>query len=335
MPQVKRPVLLPLALVCAAGWTAAQTAILRPDGSPPEDPALRAEAVRLLEQANQVSIPARWSGHEMTIRFHVLSPAPGEAADGQYVSSVSDDGLRRQYWHYGAYEHTLIRNGRRVNEIGPRGLQPVAVRLATSLAPIYLIRFDNQDVIRSIVDDPSGSRCIHFDTAGGDSLQSNEVCVDARYGWLLSVRIGDTLTRNSNFFPLLGAFFPGHIERWSAGRKVIEVEESLVLKNDYPEDYFSVPENSAVYICREFRRAFEVNTPQPPAGPSIQITDIRLQGLIGADGKVSNLKALDSSRPDLNEEAVKLVSTWTFQPATCEGNRVVWGSTFTVHFKGR
>jgi hypothetical protein len=335
MPLVNRPVLLPLALVCVAGWTAAQTAILRPDGSPPEDPALRAEAVRLLERANQVSIPARWVGNELTIRFHVLSPAPGEAADGEYVSSVSDDGLRRQYWHYGAYEHTLIRNGWSVGEIGPRGLQPVAVRLATALVPIYLIRFDNQDVIRSIVDASPGSRCIQFDTISGDRLQSNEVCVDPRNGWLLSVRIGDTLTRNSNFFPLLGAFFPGHIERWSAGRKVIELEESLVLKNDYPEDYFIVPENSAVHVCQEFRRAFEVNTPQPPPGSSIQITDIRLQGLIGTDGRVSTLKPLDSSRPDLNDEAIKLVSTWTFQPATCEGKPVVWGSTFTVHFKGR
>jgi TonB family protein len=209
------------------------------------------------------------------------------------------------------------------------------VRLATALVPIYLIRFDNQDVIRSIRDTAPDARCVQFDTISGDRLQSNEVCVDPHNGWLLSVRTGDTLTRNSNFFPFQDAFFPGHIERWSTGRKVIEIDHTLVLKSDYPEDYFTPPEGSTSYICQQFRRAFEVNTPQPPAGSSIQITDIRLQGLIGANGQVSNLKPLESSHPDLNEEAVKLVSTWTFQPATCDGRPVIWGSTFTVHFKGR
>jgi hypothetical protein len=335
MPLVNRPVLLPLALVCAAGWAAAQTAILRPDGSPPEDPAVRAEAVRLLERANQVSEPSVWPANEMTLRFHIAAPVAGDPYDGEYVSSSGGAGLRRQHWRFGAYEYTQIRNGPRVAVTGSRAPQPALVNLLTELAPISLIRFDNQDVIRSIADSSPDARCIQFDTVTGDRLQSNEVCVDPRNGWLLSVRIGDTLTRNSNFFPFQGSFLPGHIERWSAGRKVIELEESLVLKNDYPEDYFMVPENSAVHICQEFRRAFEVNTPQPPPGASIQITDIRLQGLIGTDGRVSTLKPLDSSRPDLNEEAIKLVSTWTYQPATCEGKTVTWGTTFTVHFKGR
>jgi hypothetical protein len=335
MPLVNRPVLLPLALVCVAGWTAAQTAILRPDGNTPEDPALRAEAVRLLERANRVSIPAVWPANEMTLRFHVTSPAPGDPYDGEYVSSSGGAGLRRQYWHYGAYEHTLIRNGQRVSEVGPRFLPTAAMTLLTQLAPIYLIRFDNQDVIRSIRDAAEDARCIQFDTISGDRLQPNEACVDPRNGWLLSVRTGDTLTRNSSFFPFQGAFFPGHIERWSASRKVIEIEETLVPKNDFPEDYFTVPEDSTIYICQQFRRAFEVNTPQPPPGASIQITDIRLQGLIDANGRVSSLKPLDSSRPDLNEEAIKLVSTWTYQPATCDGKPVIWGSTFTVEFKGR
>jgi len=335
MTLVNRPVLLPLALVCVAGWAAAQTAVLRPDGSPPEDPALRAEAVRLLERANRVSIPSVWGANELSIHFHVMSPAAGDAHDGEYVNSVTDDGRRRQHWRYGTYDHTLIRNGQRIGEIGPRTLHPVPVRLAMELTPIYLVRFDNQDVIRAIADTSPDARCIQFDTISGDGLQANEACVDPRNGWLLSVRTGDTLTRNSNFFRFQDAYFPGHIERWSAGRKVIEVEETLVPKSDFPEDFFAVPENSTTYICEQFRRAFEVSTPQPPAGSSIQITDIRLQGFIDATGRVVGLKPLDSGRPDLNEEAIRLVSTWTFKPATCNGSPVNWGSTFTVHFKGR
>jgi TonB family protein len=335
MPLVNRPVLLPLALVCVAGWAAAQTAILRPDGSPPEDPVLRAEAVRLLERANHLSTPSLWPANEMTLRFRVAAPAPGDPFDGEYVSSVGGAELRRQHWRYGAYEYTQIRNGQRLSLTGSQTPQPAVVSLLNEMAPIYLVRFDNQDVIRSIADSSPDTRCIRFDTVTGDRLQSNAVCVDPRNGWLLSVRTGDTLTRNSNFFPFQGSFLPGHIERWSAGRKVIELDETVVLKSDYPEDYFTVPESSTGFICQQFRRAFEVNTPQPPPGSSIQITDIRLQGLIDTNGRVLSLKPIESSHPDLNEEAIKLVSTWTYQPATCEGKTVTWGTTFTVHFKGR
>ena len=52
-------------------------------------------------------------------------------------------------------------------------------------------------------------------------------------------------------------------------------------------------------------------------------------------GRVSGLKVIDSTRTDLNDEAMKLVASWTYQPASCEGKAVVWGTTFTVHFKGR
>jgi hypothetical protein len=335
IPRAKRQVLFALALVCAMGWAAAQNATLRPDGKPPEDPQLRAEAVRLLERANHLSTPSSWPPNEMTLHFRIAAPAPGNPNEGEYVSSIGGPGLRRQHWHYGAYENTQIRNGQRLSVSGSQTPQPTFLGLLTELAPIYLVRFDNQDIIRSIADSAAETRCIQFDTITGERLQSNEACVDARNGWLVSVRIGDTLTRNSKFFPFQGAFLPGHIERWSGGRMVIELEESVVLKSGYPEDFFTVPEGSTGFICQQFRRAFEVNTPQPPPGTGIEITDIRLQGLIGTDGRVVNLKPLDTAHPELNEEAMKLVSTWTYQPATCQGNPVTWGTTFTVQFKGR
>ena len=89
----------------------AQTAVLRPGSGPPEDPQLRAEAVRLLERANHLSSPAVWPPNVLTLRFHVPNPAP----DGEYVSSVGGFKLRRQEWRYGTYQTTQIRNGDRFN----------------------------------------------------------------------------------------------------------------------------------------------------------------------------------------------------------------------------
>ena len=161
------------------------------------------------------------------------------------------------------------------------------------------------------------------------------MCVDPHEGWLLSIRIGDTVTRNSEYFAFQGAYLPGHVEKWSAGQKVIEFEQSIVAKSEFPADFFDPGADASAYVCQQFRRAYAINTTQPPAGASILITDIRLQGIIDDKGRVVNLKALDTAHPELNEEAIKLVSTWTFQPATCDGNTVMWGTTFTVHFVGR
>jgi len=61
---------------------------------------------------------------------------------------------------------------------------------------------------------------------------------------------------------------------------------------------------------------------------------VKLQGVVTEAGRVIALKPVELSHPDLNEEAVKLVSTWTFSPATCGGKTVGYATIFVVHFKG-
>ena len=320
----------------SALFVSAQTATLRPEANPIEDPQLRAEAVGLLERANQISTPGVWPPNVMTLRFRVPDPPVGFPAEGDYVSSVGGPGLRRQHWNYGAFQYTQVRSGQRLKYEQAVVPMPAVLNLLNEMAPIYLVRFDNQDIIRALVTPSPGVRCIQFETVAGERLQSNEICVDEKNGWLLSIRAGDTLTKNSDFFPFGKSFLPGHIERWRNNRLQMEVDETVVLKNDYPPDFFTVPENSTGHICQDFRRAFEVSTPQPsPRGASIDVTDIRLAGYIDTNGRVNGLKPIETTHPDLNEEALKIVSNWTYTPAACGGNPVTWGTTFTVHFKGR
>jgi hypothetical protein len=272
----------------------------------------------------------------MTLRYRVGKPAPGDPYEGDYFSSVGGHGLRHQEWHYGAYQFTQIRNGTRLALSGSGVPQPGILRVLDHIAPIYLVHFDGQDIIRSITGPVGGTRCVQFDTVAGDHEQSsNEICVDDRNGWLLSIRTGDTLTTTSNFFPFEKSFLPGHIERWKGGEMVMAVDEAVVLKSDYPEDYFTVPASSTGFICQEMRQPFAVNTPQPPQGSSISVIDVQLQGWVTTTGRVASLKPVDLTHPELNEEAINLVSTWTYTPATCAGTPVGYGQTFTVHFKGR
>jgi hypothetical protein len=171
-----------LSLAVAGLPAYAQTATLRAGSGPPEDAILRAEAVRLLKRANHLSAPAVWPPNVMTLRFHVPDPAPGDPYDGEYVSSVGGHKLRRQEWHYGAYQVTQIRNGDRLNGTQPKVPTPGILKVLDQLAPIYLVHFDGQDIIRSITGPVEGTRCIQFDTVTGDHEQANEICVDGQHG---------------------------------------------------------------------------------------------------------------------------------------------------------
>ena len=322
------------ATIFCATLMSAQTATLRPEARPAEDPQLRAEAVGLLERANRVSTPELWPPNQMKIRFRVPNPAPGDPVEGEYISSIGGPDLRRQDWHYGAFEPTQIRNGPRLSLTHNTVQEPPILELLPQITPIYLGRFDHEDIIRSIVPGPDGQRCIHFDTVFGDRQQLGVICVDRDQGWLASIRIGDQVTRNSKFFTFQGASFPGHVERWVGDQELIEVETSIQLKNDFPADFFSVPE-SAAFLCPDFRRAFAEHTPQPPVqSSSSDVHDVELLGMIGIDGHVSALRPIDRVRPDLNERAMALVATWTYTPATCNGQPAAWQRLFTVHFKG-
>jgi hypothetical protein len=313
-----------------------QTATLRADSGPPEDPQLRAEAVRLLEQANRLSDPATWPSCVITVHFRVGTPAPGDAYEGDLVWSVGSPTLRRQEWHYGAYQLTRIRNGDRLNfsrtDVPPPGI----LKVVNELMPIYQVHFDNRDTVRSIAEPAAPSRCIEFDTVEGDHQQGNQICVDGKNGWLLSIRTGDTTTRTSNFFPFGESFLPGHIERWIGGQMLIAIDQTIVPKNDFPQDFFGVPENTNGFLCPDLHAPYPVNTPQAPQGDaSIAVIDVQLQGIVLTTGRVVSLTPVETTYPELNAEAVKLVSTWTFTPATCSGKPVGYGTTFTVHFKGR
>ena len=90
------------------------------------------------------------------------------------------------------------------------------------------MRFDEQDMIRSIAEGPSKSGCIQF-------------------------------------------------QRSSA--------TAIVPRNDYPPDYFSVPETATGFICHDFRRAYAENAPEPPLhASSLDVQDVKLFGTIDSDG---------------------------------------------------
>ncbi len=327
-----------LSLSCTALlWP--QTAKLRPETAPVEDSRLRAEAVRLLERANAVSTPA-WRANETIIGFHLLDSALGTPADGELRISVAAPLVRRSEVAYGSYRYTEVYNLGQAAVARSEPAEPAVITHVRDLVPITLVNFDREDIIRSIDDatvDGRRARCIEFDSLSGDRQQSGQACTDSQEGWLLSLRQGNTTIRQSAFFRFGDAWLPGRIERLTGETPKLVITQIVQIRSEYPSGQFAFPDNATVRpICREYRRAYAINTPQPRAATnSTDVVDIRVHGNIGENGRPTGVTAVDTARPELAAEAVRVVSSWSFQPAVCDGSPTIADAEFTVHFRGR
>jgi hypothetical protein len=246
---------------------------------------------------------------------------------------------KRWEFIYGAYKFVQVQNGPEFATYRSEPSEPASLTTVRKLLPAFHGQFEHADVIRRIADanvDNYPARCVDFDTLKGDQQQSGQVCVDSRNGLLLLVRQGDETIRQSGFFAFNNAFLPGHIERWAGNEKLLEIDSKVVVRTEYPPEYFNYPDGAAIsHSCREFHRAFADDTPQPaPKTQSNEAVAVRVHGKIGKDGKPYGLKVLDPVRSDLAEEAVRVVSKWTYHPAMCEYQPATMETDFEVRFKG-
>jgi hypothetical protein len=316
----------------------AQTTTLRPDAVPAEDPEMRAEAVRLMERADMLTTPV-WPANEEFVDFRVLQPAAGEASEGSMKIGVKTPANKRWEFTYGTYKFIKVQNGSEFATFRSESAEPAALTSVRRLVPVFQGRFEPADMIRHIEDstvDGRPARCIDFDTLKGDQQQSGQVCVDAQSGLLLSVRQGDETIRQSAYFRFNNASLPGHIERWVGNEKLLEIDSKVVVRTEYPPEYFDYPAEAKIdNACRSFHRAFADRVPQPePRAQTNEAITVRVHGRVGKDGKTSSLKVLDAVRPDLAEEALRVVSGWTFHPAMCEYQPATQETDFEVRFKG-
>jgi len=75
--------------------------------------------------------------------------------------------------------------------------------------------------------------------------------------------------------------------------------------------------------------------PRNPFSQGTSIVDVVVRGFITHKGAVQPTVIVSSLRPDLNEEAMKLVATWKFTPLMCNDQIAATVAHFVVHFQGR
>jgi hypothetical protein len=116
-----------------------------------QDVQLRQEAVRLLERANAVSLSPNLPNLERSDTFRVLDSDSG-AREGAFTRVVVQGTGGRDEITFGDYHVVNVWTGGHLATTRTRELAPPEVHNLMRLTPIYLVRFDHEDVIHAITE---------------------------------------------------------------------------------------------------------------------------------------------------------------------------------------
>lgn len=302
-----------------------------------QDLKLREEAIRLLERANAVSSSPKLPNLERVDTFRAFGAAGVQ--EGSFSRVVIQGTGRREEYTFGDYHLVNVWTQKQVAVAGTPRILPAELVNVLRVTPIWLVRFDGEDVIHGITERPIGghaARCIAFDTIKGQHTDNNELCVDATSGVLVLERLGGELIENSDFFPFAGALIPGKINYTQGGVQRIEIMQTMTALTATDANVLAPPPDSRLHkVCTTYRRPFGESMPQPQPGAGGGSADIVLRGMVGVDGQVYDPTVQSSERADLNAEALALVKQWTFIPAMCDGHPDAHEADITLHFQGR
>lgn len=306
-----------------------------------EDVKLRQTAMQMLERANAASTTPTRPKFEHIINFRVYASDANQAGQGQLKMIWAGPTERRNDTSFGDFHLVNIWYGDELFISGKKGEPtPAIIRRAMKFLPLHLVRFDHEDIIRSIEDGVvrgRAGRCIEFDTSFGNTVNNNEICVDKELGTMLRFRDGEETEEYSEYFQFSGAYLPGRTDIFRNGAQIIELHQTYApLLEPVDPGIFAPPAGAEVRKkCQQTRQAFGVSMPQPKSGVGDQVTDVVLQGVIGPDGKVYLPVIMTSDRPDLNQEALNILSRWSYTPALCDGKPNWDKGEFILHFQGR
>jgi hypothetical protein len=230
-----------------------------------QDVKVREQAEHLLERANAVSSSPHLPDLERMETFRVFGE--GDVKEGSFTRVVVQGTGRRDEYTYGDYHFLNVWTEKQVAVVGSPHLLPPELVNVLRITPIWLVRFDSEDVIHTITVgklNGDAARCILFDTVKGERTDNNELCVDAANGTLVLEKLGGEVIENSEFFPLAGALMPGRISYSFAGVRTIEITQTMTPLTDADANVLVAPENAHMHkICTTYRRPSECRCHSP------------------------------------------------------------------------
>ncbi len=241
---------------------------------------------------------------------------------------------------FGDWKASMIFANNEIGKIGPWDFPPYAVRRLLGLVPFSVGQFDNQDVVRAIRDGGAGGQeaeCVDYDTIRGERKTSNTICVSKADGTLLEMSDRGRTIEYSKYGDVVGAKYPQHIEYREDSGFHFSGDLTMTKLESVSDDTFAIPSGAqGGTLCKTASAPVPLNAPQPEAkgGAEAPVVDVVVRVFITSSGTVVQPHVMKAGNADLDEAAVKLVQTWAFDPATCNGkpNTVPWD--LVVHYQG-
>jgi Gram-negative bacterial TonB protein C-terminal len=152
-------------------------------------------------------------------------------------------------------------------------------------------------------------------------------------GPLVRWSVGGEIIENTDFSDFEGILLPRHVRHYIDGKLRMEVEQKFSLI-DGPVDWAALaPPNPDIFpACQHYRRPIIQSAPQPASAGPGPWYDVQVHGVIGEDGHVYQAAVLPAGRPELEKQAVQIVSGWIFSPGLCEGKPIDVNASLVVHF---
>jgi hypothetical protein len=300
-----------------------------------QDIAVRVEAIRLMEHANAVSRPTRRvrsHKEEITFRAYRLD---GTTLDGRADNIISGE-IERYETHFGDYNGTSIHYPDRIVQDDYQPPPPEILEM-DKLTPLLIGQFDKSDIIHSIA--PAtlygrAAKCVQFETVNGRTRQpANEICFDDELGALVRWNVAEDLIEDMDYVSFEGVLVPQTIRHYINGRLRMEIRQQFsVVEDPIDWDALTPPNPHTLRTCHPYVRPVIQSAPQPANAGAGPWYDVQIHGVIGSDGRVHEAAVLPAGRPDLEKQAIDLVSTWVFSPPTCSGKPTVVNADLVVHF---
>jgi TonB family protein len=305
-----------------------------------EDQGLRNQAVHLLDQARLAS---RMAG-PTNIRTEVAFSATEKdrpLTSGTYTRTRSASGALRQDVVFGDFRASRIQQDASVADQGPWHDLPYPVRALMEFVPYGPLRFDPTDVIQSIEPGMIAGQhatCIHFVTVRGEDRNPGEVCVSPADSTILAWHDSRKSWQATRYTRVNGGLEPVEFSYREGDSFSLTASLTFTLLDADPAEALTAPSDWVHgTFCKTFQTPVPTSTPQPPApGTStLPVIDIEVHAHVTAQGSVTAASILKPVRPDLDAEALALVSTWHYQPGSCEGRLQDFPIDVIVHFQGR
>lgn len=305
-----------------------------------EDLQLRTQAVQLMDRARAASVIRGGPYYLRTEASFVATRDGGGLTSGTLIRTRGMNGSLRMDVTFGEWQASMVFADSQIGKVGPWDFPPYAVRKLLGLVPYSVGQFDNQDVIRTIRDGGAGGQaatCVDYDTIRGESRTSNTICVSKADGTLLEERDRGRVFEYSKYADVVGAKYPQHIDYSEESGFHFSGDLTMTKLDSLSDDTFAIPSGAqSGALCKTVTLPTPLSTPQPAAkgGVDAPVVNVVVRVFLTAAGTVIEPHVAKPTTPELDAAAVKLVQTWTFDPATCDGkpNGVPWD--LVVHFQG-